>query len=317
MNKTLLSSILSSLIPHGEGIRSSSIESISLQYTVVSDLFSRCRFPKLWHLHLYNGIETSSWEYLSLHTTALTTLHLAVEAFSHSPTTHQLLSILASNPCLQDLTLSGCEVPRDNGNGSTLHVQLRHLKRLSLVGHFHPVFQLLHRLAHPDKVDIALFVSRCTVGDTLGTLGPYLQDYLQRNGRFRDGLGIFVYSRGRCVSIQASIPSDARSPTEKAKFATFTTVFEENLSSPTIDKLCAGLVAYTPREQVNIPWRGPEHGRCEGDSTCDAENPRPPPHWYIFVRRVPAARSRWLACRHETSPITATPTSARYHAQRT
>jgi len=249
-DKTLLASILSLLIPDGEDIRSSSLESISLRYADVSDLFSRCRFPKLWRLHLSNGIEISSWDYLSLHTTALTTLHLTIGEFSRGPTTHQLLSILASNPRLQDLTLSGYAIPRDNGNGSALHVQLRHLKRLSLIGPFHPVFQLLRRLIHPERVDIVLSVSSCTVGDTLGTLGPYLQDYLQRDGRFRDGLGIVVYPLTYSISVQVSAISSTKGPTQKATFATVIAAFGNGLSSPTIDKLCVDLVAYTPREQV-------------------------------------------------------------------
>ena len=249
-DKTLLASILSLLIPDGEGIQSSNIESISLRYADISDFFARCRFPKLWYLHLSRGIEISSWEYLSLHTMAITTLHIAIDDFSPGPTTHQLLSILASNPRLQDLTLSGGAIPRYNGNGTTLHVQLRHLTRLSLIGPFHPVFQLLHRLVHPDKVDILLSVSGCTAGDTIATIGPYLRDYLQRDGRFRDGLGVFVRSLTSSISIQASTISSAKGPTQKVPFATFIVILREKLSSPAIDKLCIDLVTHTPREQV-------------------------------------------------------------------
>ena len=249
-NKTLLTSILSSLIPDGEGIQSSSIESISLQHADVSDLFARCRFPKLWHLHLSRGIEISSWEYLGLHTTALTTLHLTIEYIPHGPTTRQLLSILASNPRLQDLTLSGHAIPRDNRDGSTFHVPLRHLKKLSLNGAFHPVFQLLHRLVHPDKMDIVLVVSGCTVEDTLGTLGSYMQDYFRRDGRHRDGLGIFVHPIPSSVSVQASTISSVKGSTQKVTFATFTALLRERHYSLAIDKLCIDLLAYTPREQV-------------------------------------------------------------------
>jgi len=250
MDSTLMESILSLLTPNGEGIQSSSIESISLRYVNISDLFARCRFPKLWYLHLSRGIKMSSWEHLSLHTTALTTLHLTIEDLSYGPTTRQVLSILSSNPHLQDLALSGYAIPRDNRDGSTHHVRLGHLKRLSLVGTFHPVFQLLHRLVHPDEIDIVLSVFGCTVGDTLGTLGPYLQDYLQRDGRFQDGLGIFVHSLASSISIQASTTSSAKGPTQKVPFATFTAKLGENPSSLAINKLCTGLVEYTPRAQV-------------------------------------------------------------------
>jgi len=249
-SRTLLTSILSSLTPDGEDIRSSSIESISLQYADVSNLFARCRFPKLRYLHLSRGIEISSWDYLGLHTTALTTLDLTIEVFSLGPTTHQLLAILAANRHLQDLTLSGFAIPRDNRDGSASHVQLRHLKRLTLHGAFHPVFQLLHRLIHPDKVDIELVVSDCTIEDTLGTLGPYMQDYLRCDGRLRDGLGIFVRPLTSSVSVQACTISGAKVPTQKVTFATFTAILREGLSSPAMDKLCIDLIACTPREQV-------------------------------------------------------------------
>jgi len=91
-----VTTVLSSLTPNGEGVRSSSIESISLRDADVSDLFARCRFPELWYLHLSGGVECSSWECLGLHTAALTTLHLAIGGTSHDPTTSQILSIRAS-----------------------------------------------------------------------------------------------------------------------------------------------------------------------------------------------------------------------------
>jgi len=248
--KDLLTSILSSLTPYGEGVWSSSIESISLRSVDVSNFFARCHFPKLWFLHLSRGIKFSSWECLGPHTTALTTLHLAIEETSRDPTTSQLLSIFASNPRLQDLALSKRAIPRDNGDGSTFRVPLHNLKRLSLSGPFHPVFQLLYRLDHPETIDeMTLVVSGCTVGDIVGTFGPYLRDYLQRDRRVRDGLGIFVNSYGQCVSIQASTPSNVEGRIRRV-LATFTAMLRENLLPPAGDKLCIDFAAYTPREQV-------------------------------------------------------------------
>ena len=249
--KSLLTSILSSLTPDGEGVRSSSIESIILRHVDVSDLFARCRFPKLWYLHLSRGIKISSWECLSLHTAALTALHLTIEEISHGPTIRQLLSILASNPRLQNLTLSKYAIPYDNGDGPAFQVPLGHLKRLYLNSSFHSVFQLLHRLVHPDKMDeIVLVVSSCTVEDTLETFGPYLRDYIQRDGKFRDGLGIFAHSLPHSVSVQASTISSGKGPTQKVTFATFTAILRDIFPSAVVDKLCVDFVAYTPREQA-------------------------------------------------------------------
>jgi len=247
--KSVVTSIISSLTPDGEGVRSSSIESIGLRYVDVSELFARCSFPKLWYLHLSKGINFSSWECLGLHTTALTTLHLAVGKTLRDPSMSQILSILAANPCLQNLTLSSHAIPRDGGDGSTFPVPLCHLKNLSLRGAFHRVFRLLHQLDHPEEMgNMTLILTGCTVVDILGTLGPYLRDCLRCDWRVQDRLGIFVNSFDHCISIQASTISDAKGPTQGVVFATFTTMFQETLPLQTIDNLCIGFVTYAPIE---------------------------------------------------------------------
>lgn len=98
--------------------------------------------------------------------------------------------------------------------------------------------------------EMTLDVSGCTVGDIMGTFGPYLRDYLRRDGRVRDGLGIFVNSYGQCVSIQASTPSSVKGRIRRVVFATFTAMLWENLAPPAGDKLCIDFATYTPREQV-------------------------------------------------------------------
>ena len=249
--RSLLTSILSTLTPDDEGVRCSSIESISLRYVDASKFFARQRFPKLWYLNLSTGVAISSWEDLGLHTTALTTLSLTNKDISRIPTTHQLLTILASNPRLQILTLSKHMIPRDNGDGSTIPVPLHHLKRLSLNGNFHLIFQLLRRLDHPESMEeMTLTVSRCAVEDVSGTLGPYVRDYIRRDGRFLDGLGILVNSVGDSVSIQASTISTAEGPIQGVTFATFTAILLEALPPSAEDKLCIDFVAHTPGDHV-------------------------------------------------------------------
>lgn len=248
--RPLLNSIFSLLIPNGEEVQCSNIESISLRHVDISELLARCHFPKLRYLRLSTGIKISSWEHLSSHTTALTTLHLS--GTSSTPTTSQLLSLLASNPSLRNLTLSKPSIPNDNDNGSTVRVTLRHLRKLSLSGNFHPVFRLLHRLDHPGTMDdVDLNVFRCTAEEILGTLGPYLRDFLQRrDGGFPDGLGIFVNSFDDSISIQARTISSVGGLTQEVTFATFTAILREILPPPAVDKLCIDFVAYTPRESV-------------------------------------------------------------------
>ena len=98
--------------------------------------------------------------------------------------------------------------------------------------------------------ELALSVFRCTAGDILGTLGPYLRDHLRRDERFRDRLGIFVNSFADSVSIQARTINSVKSPAREATLATFTATLRENLPPPAADKLCIDFVAYTPREHV-------------------------------------------------------------------
>ena len=249
--KTLLTSVFSSLTPDDEEIRDTSIEAITLRYVDVSDFFARYRFPKLHYLHLSYGIGMTSWEYLGLHTAALTTLHLSLNETPRPLTTSQLLSILASNPRLQDLALSKYAIPREKEDGSTFQVPLRHLKKLSLTRDFRSVFQLLFRLDHPQSMDeMKLTVFLCTVKEVLGTFGPYLRDYLRRDGRFRDGLGITIDSISDTITIQAKTISGVKCPAQAVTYVTFTATFPTNLPISVENKLCIDVAAYTPREHV-------------------------------------------------------------------
>ena len=251
-NMPLLTSILSSLTPDGEGVWYNRIESISLRYVDVTNFFARCHFPKLWYLRLSVGIEISSWEHFRLHTTSLTTLYLTIGDTSSTPTTPQLLSILVSNPLLQDLALSESMIPRDDGDGSTSRIPLHHLRNLSLDGSFHGVFRLLHRLDHPETMDKAmnLTLRHCTVGNMSETIGPYVRYFLQRDRRSRDQLGIFVKSSSDSVSIQANTIGTIQSPIQRVTFAIFTVILKEELPPPAQDKLSIDFVAYTPGEHV-------------------------------------------------------------------
>jgi len=249
--RPLLTSILSTLTPDDEDVRRSSIESITLRRVDASKFFTHHRFPKLWYLDLSTGVTISSWEDLGLCTTALTTLSLEIKDVARVPTIPQLLSILTSNPRLQSLTLSSCMIPHDTGEGFTVPVPLRHLKKLSLTGNFHFVFQLLCRLDHPETMDeMTLAVSRCTVWDILRTLGPYVQDYIWRDGRFRDGLGIHVTSFNGFVSVRASTISSVTGPVQRITFATLTAMHREHLSISAEEQLYIDLVARTPREHI-------------------------------------------------------------------
>jgi hypothetical protein len=249
---SLLVAILSTLTPDHGKIRQTSIEIIDLRHVDASNFFVRCRFPKLWYLRLTTGSQFSSWEHIALHTTALTTLVLKIEAFgSRIPTTTQILSILASNPRLQTLRLSGSTISRDDGDRSTIPVPLRHIKKLSVNGDIQPVFRLLQRLDYPEIMDdMTLTVSQCTVEEILGILGPCIRNHIKRDGRFRDGLGVSVKYYPGSISAQVSVIKNTKRPAQKVTFATFTADFREGFLRHDNVQLCRDFVAHVPVEHV-------------------------------------------------------------------
>jgi len=180
----LLAAIISSLIPEGEGVRPSSIESIVLSDmgTDVSDFFARHRFPKLRNLHLLGDFGISSWDHLKSATTALTNISLSTPVPpSAIPTVSQIFSLLTLNPNLRSLKLSVSSINDDSGDGPRLQVPLHHLEHISLSGSFHRVFPILHRLELPKGVDYGgITLHDCTPQGVLEVIGPYIQDYLRR-----------------------------------------------------------------------------------------------------------------------------------------
>jgi hypothetical protein len=259
---TLLASVISSLTPDCEDVQRSSIKSISLGDVDVSNFFARYHFPKLRDLHLSGRAKISSWKHFRLRTTALTTLSLTIRGSSPTPTTSQLLLILASNPRLRSLALSPLMVPHDNGDGFTSRVPLYHLRDLSLGGNFRAVFQLLRRLDHPETMDesIKLSFSNCTVEDTSEILGPYMRDYFLRDRKSRDQLGLFVSAFRDWVTVEANVISTDKGPVPRVAFARFDVELMDNLPH-LADEVCIDLVACTPREHVVY---------FEGDLSMDA-----------------------------------------------
>ena len=153
----LMRSILDSLAPDCEELRSISMESFVLWNRSkvpfgVSDFFAHYRFPKLQRLDLSN-CSISSWDRFTSRTSVLTSLKLHFNYPSPAPTTSQLFSILSSNPALRRVTLLRCAVPDDGGGKSSARVQLHHLEHLHLDGGSRHVFNLLNRLDHPRNMD--------------------------------------------------------------------------------------------------------------------------------------------------------------------
>ena len=253
-SRPLLAAVLSALTPDDdEEVRYSSIESISLRVVNASKFFARCRFPKLSSLRLSTGTEISSWEHVGLHTTALTTLSLTLDprGMVTVPTTAELLSIFASNPNLQNVTITRLRALRDDGDRSTIPVPVRKLERLVIDGDLRSVSQLVQRLDYPQMMDeLALSICKCTAEDILGTLGPLARDHIQRDGRLRDRLGIFVKCFPDSISIQANAIKNTGDQAQRLTFATFTANLKQGTFFSGNYQLCIDFVAHLPVEPV-------------------------------------------------------------------
>ena len=263
-DQEFLSSIISTLTATRGRVRSNSVDSFILsndgiKLVDVSDFFAHYRFPKLRHLEL-DDCRIASWDLLMSRTAVLTTLILHLGYPSPTPTTSQLLSILASNPTLRKVSLSRCAVPVDGGGKSPFQVPLHHLKELKLTGGSRHVIGLLHRLDHPtymDTLDIAL--CDCVVLDIPQIIGPYLRDYLRRRGRPQNGLGLSVFQAGQaglhatlCVGDVCAFDPSTPMWGQVATFVKVTVTLDQTMATNR-DRSVKGvldLIPYTPRDEI-------------------------------------------------------------------
>ena len=260
----LLRSIITSLIANPGELRSNNIVSFVLRNQSkipfgIPDFFAHYRFPKLQRLDLSN-CAISSWDHLPSRTSVLTTLRLEFGFTSLIPTTSQLLSILASNPALQEVGLLKFAIPTDGGGKSSSRVQLHHLKKLHLHGDLPHVLKFLPRLDHPRNIDhLLLTLQGCNLVDISQIVGPYLQDHLQRRDRTQSGLNLSVtsgYRTYRALHIALQV-GDGRgidfSNPAQAKMNVFMAI-TMILNGKPPSALRAGaildLIACTPREEV-------------------------------------------------------------------
>jgi len=267
---TLIDDIIDDLTTTGGELRPNSMESLvlwNLDYTDVVDVsgfFAHYRFPRLRRLDLTN-CSISSWDHLSLRTSILTTLKLdfanrsrtplSTPTLAPTPTTSQLLSMLASNPTLQRVALSRCAIPDDGGGESSSRVQLRHLKELRLDGNLQHVLKLLNQLDHPRNLyTLALTLYGCDVVDIPRTIGPYLRDYLQRRDKPQGGLNLFVSSGGNHIAFHAGdarlIDFSALSQAEINVFAEIVVVLNAEQHRDILERAALDLTTYAPREDV-------------------------------------------------------------------
>ena len=258
----LLNSVISSIVAEGEEIQLNSMESFIVRsfgwdHTVdVSDFFSRYHLPKLQRLRLY-GCRISSWDLLESRTMALTTLELAGTPPPPILTPSQLLSILSSNPLLQDLKLShSLSSHVVDGEWSSHPVPLRHLKKLHFSNDFHHVFSLLNRLELPDGMDnMNLALYKCSPKDILQTIGPCLRDRIRRRGRFPGG-GLVLCAKRSSGGFHICV-GDANKrdgPTEAVQFIAVEAFMDRTPGKEEAERIGFGLITCIPRDEVGRLW---------------------------------------------------------------
>ena len=259
-NTGLLAAIVSSLTPEDDSVRRSSIESIVLNDVDVSDLFARYHFPRLHHLHLWRCFETSFWDRLKSATTALTELSLGLTDIARPstiPTASQIFSILSSNPNIRSLTLHELAIENDCGHDSRLQVPLRHLEEIYLFGAFRNAFPILDRLELPDKIEEGGIVFHdCTLEEVSGTIIPWIRDYLGRDARFRDRLGIFATYSSRSITLHVSVVEVVEChcpnqlPQHGPPYGTFTAMLSQQIPLDVGKQLYLDVLGLLPRECV-------------------------------------------------------------------
>ena len=77
-----------------------------------------------------------------------------------------------------------------------------------------------------------------------------MQDYIRRDGRFQDGLGVQVVSSVDGISLLVSTIGGKSGWIQRVEFARFTAILREDLQPSVENWLCVDFVARTPREHV-------------------------------------------------------------------
>jgi len=253
----LLSSIVSLLTTNCQEFRSSTLVSfIFLNHgdtsVDLSEFFACYRFPKLQYLELTNYTITCL-DHLTSRTGALKILSLDSAPPSPIPTTSQLLSILVSNPTLQQVSTSVRASP-GGGDSPSFRVPLHHITNLNLAGDVRNVFEVLRWLDHPEDVDLSFGLQECVVGDISQVIRPYLRDYIGCHGRPQNGLGLFVsqcrdtfeHSLGNVDNLDPATPVGY--PVDW--FASFEIDLKETLPKDLLEREILDLLAQTPQEDV-------------------------------------------------------------------
>ena len=239
--------------PQPNGIESIILRNNSFPPADVSNLFSRYHFPNLRRLEL-NYCSTSSWDHLTSRTSVLTTLELDPGEPSPTPTTSQLLSILASNPALRKVRLFNRAVPDDGGRESSIRVQLHHLEELRLDGDLRHVVRFLDKVDPPGNMGkLSLVLRDPDVTDISQIVGPYLRNHLQRRDGHENGPNLHISAGERLAPWMSDTVGIGLSTQEGERITTFVTVDVVLGGAPprtVVERAALDLVTYASLEET-------------------------------------------------------------------
>ena len=191
---------------------------------------------------------------LGSNTTVLVNLSLSSNSPSSIITTSQILS-LASNPNIRSLALESLKIKDDSGYDFETRVPLCHLEKLSSKGNLRHLFPILRRLELPERVDHARLEFYGQSFDAREIIVPYIRDYLRRDPRFKDRLGIFVSRTGDCVSFRASVigfgyHGPDRLLQQAPPYTTFSVTLPGYIQLDEKEKLCIDILVLLSRESI-------------------------------------------------------------------
>ena len=255
---SVLEEVLAALTPNEAVVRKSSIGTIALRLVDASSFMSRVRFPKLTYLRLSTGSHVTDWERVGQLTTALTTLALTFENYGIPtlPTIAQLLSLLASNPGLQDISLYRLRTSHTAFSSPSTCVPMRNLQRLSVDSELRSMSEVIKRVAYPNNIEhISITAVKCGVDSILTTLGGLARDHFLREGRAVGEQGISLQCFPKLNSLQVSSYLASDDQPGPSSFSRFTANLRHLVPRDEFIQPCTDFVLNVPGEEV-VFFRG-------------------------------------------------------------
>ena len=248
-DRGLLTSILGLLTPEDDAVQHSSMESIVLDARLDTyDFFARRHFAKLRDLSL--RCADLPLVPLKDNTKALVELTLSneIDTSTSTPTTSQIISLLASNPNIQTLDLRLEAFDDDTGSNPGDLVPLRYLEKLSLNGKAHDICPIMSRLESFDTInELRLVLSHCTSETITKVIGSYLRAVLQGDARRREELNV-QFTDGASIMIFVRLAGAGAGASRPRAF--FSLSPAPDVTPEQKKQMCSSALAVLPKEDI-------------------------------------------------------------------